>query len=237
MPDVLPANLAASLPSSWAIFLEKPPLPPDSLWQRLAVRERAGVTVYPPPAQRLAAFALCPPAQVKVVIVGQDPYHGPGQAHGLSFSVPRGVKIPPSLRNIFTELETDLGLQSPECGDLTAWARSGVLLLNTVLTVEAGAANSHQGWGWESFTDGVLQALSADSRPKVFILWGSFAAAKRALINEQRHSVVTSSHPSPLSAYRGFFGSKPFSQANRALQKAGREPVEWSLPQQQTTLF
>lgn len=239
MSFVAPTSLRESLPDCWHVFLQKHQLsfPSEPLWRRLAERERAGVEIYPPREQRLAALQLCDPQQVKVIIVGQDPYHGPGQAHGLSFSVPRGVQIPPSLRNIFTELKADLGLQLPDCGDLTVWARRGVLLLNSVLTVEKGAANSHQGWGWESFTDGILQALSADSRPKVFILWGSFAIAKRAQIDEQRHTVVTSSHPSPLSAYRGFLGSKPFSQANCALVAAGREPVDWSLPEQQPSLF
>ena len=239
MSFVAPTSLRESLPSRWEDFLQKyqQPLPSDSLLLRLAESEQVGREIYPPCGQRFAALQLCDPQQVKVVIVGQDPYHGPGQAHGLSFSVPPGVKIPPSLRNIFAELEADLGLQSPDCGDLTVWAQRGVLLLNSVLTVEKGVANSHQGWGWESFTDGILEALSADSRPKVFILWGSFAAAKRVQIDEQRHKVVTSSHPSPLSAYRGFLGSKPFSQANCALQAAGREPVDWSLPVQQSSLF
>ncbi len=233
------ATTALSLPAAWQPLLQGALATAEwaQLQQRLDARAKAGAVILPPPQQRFAAFAACPPDQVKVVVVGQDPYHARGQAHGLSFSVPSGVKIPPSLRNIFTELQDDTGLPRPDSGDLTAWAAQGVLLLNAVLTVEQGAANSHQGWGWEPFTDAVLAALSGDPQPKVFILWGSYAAAKAALIDSQRHALIISSHPSPLSARRGFFGSKPFSRANQFLLERGREAIDWQLPATQVSLF
>ncbi len=165
----------------------------------------------------------------RVVILGQDPYHGPGQAHGLCFSVRPGVRVPPSLMNIHKELHADLGVAIPDHGNLEAWARNGVLLLNATLTVRAGEAASHQGHGWETFTDHVIGVVSAKSDPVVFILWGNSARRKRALIDTSRHTVIESAHPSPLSAHNGFFGSKPFSRANAALVAAGREPVDWDL--------
>lgn len=191
--------------------------------------ERARGPVYPPAPEVFAAFHLTPLARTKVVILGQDPYHGPGQAHGLSFSVRPGVAIPPSLRNIFQELRNDLGCPIPSSGSLEHWARSGVLLLNTTLTVRAGAAASHQGRGWETFTDSVIEAISTTSSGAVFILWGASSRRKKTLIDLTRHVVIESAHPSPLSAHNGFFGSRPFSRANDALQRLGHEPVEWCL--------
>ena len=198
--------------------------------QRFVATERGRATVYPPHDEVFAALHLTPYRDVKVVILGQDPYHGPGQAHGLCFSVRAGVQPPPSLRNIFKEMESDLGLQPPRHGCLDSWAHQGVLLLNTSLTVRAGKAASHQGKGWETFTDEVLRAVNAKPERVVFILWGATARRKKALIDTSRHVVVESAHPSPLSASSGFFGSRPFSRANAALVEAGREPVDWSLP-------
>lgn len=192
--------------------------------------ERRAHDVYPPHAEVFAALHLTPYADVKVVILGQDPYHGPGQAHGLCFSVRRGVPIPPSLVNIHTELRTDLGIEPPRHGNLEAWARQGVLLLNATLTVRAHRAASHQGKGWERFTDAVLAAVNAKPERVVFVLWGASARRKKALIDLDRHAVIESPHPSPLSAHRGFLGSRPFSRANEALVAAGRDPVDWSLP-------
>jgi uracil-DNA glycosylase len=185
--------------------------------------------VYPDMYDIYAALKLTPYAGVKVVILGQDPYHGPGQAHGLSFSVKPGVVQPPSLQNIFKELRDDIGCAIPKHGCLVGWAQQGVLLLNTVLTVRAGAANSHRGQGWESFTDRVIRCLSERETPMVFILWGSHAQSKLPLIDESRHHVIASPHPSPLSAHRGFFGSRPFSRANRFLAQTGQAPVDWNL--------
>jgi uracil-DNA glycosylase len=198
--------------------------------QAFVAAERATHPVYPPPAEVFAALHLTAFASVKVVILGQDPYHGPGQAHGLCFSVRRGVPAPPSLRNVFAELEADLGLPAPRHGDLGHWARQGVLLLNTTLTVRGGAAASHPGKGWEVFTDRVLDAVNAKPERVVFVLWGAAARRKKALIDTTRHAVIESAHPSPLSAHNGFFGSRPFSRANQALVDAGREPVDWALP-------
>ena len=191
--------------------------------------ERQAGPVFPPAAEVFAALHLTSFADVKVVILGQDPYHGVGQAHGLCFSVRPGTGLPPSLRNIFRELHDDLGVDVPRSGDLTAWARQGVLLLNTTLTVRAGQAASHQGQGWEHFTDQVIRAVDAKPEPVVFILWGAAARRKTALIDTTRHVVIESAHPSPLSARNGFFGSRPFSRANEALVAAGRDPVDWTL--------
>ena len=197
--------------------------------QEFVTTERARHTVYPGDDEVFAALHLTPLADVKVLILGQDPYHGPGQAHGLCFSVRPGTPLPPSLRNVFTELHDDLGLDLPTSGDLTPWARQGVLLLNVTLTVRAHQAASHQGKGWETFTDQVIRAVNAKPERVVFILWGNSARRKTALIDTTRHVVIESPHPSPLSAHRGFFGSKPFSRANPALVGAGREPVDWRL--------
>lgn len=187
-------------------------------------------TVFPPMHNIWNAFELTPYPDVKVVIIGQDPYHGDNQAHGLSFSVQKGVRIPPSLRNIYKELESDLGIKPANHGDLTTWAKQGVFLLNSVLTVRKGEAFSHRGKGWELLTDAVIRALNEREQPVVFILWGNASIAKKALINQKKHIVITSPHPSPLSASRGFFGSKPFSKANEALIQLGEQPINWELP-------
>lgn len=192
--------------------------------------ERAAHEVYPPHDEVFAALHLTPLAEVKVLILGQDPYHGPGQAHGLCFSVRPRVPIPPSLRNIHKELHDDLGVTIPRHGNLEAWARAGVLLLNTTLTVRAHQAASHQGHGWETFTDEVIRVVAAKQDRVVFVLWGAAARRKRSFIDSSRHAVIESPHPSPLSAHRGFFGSRPFSRANAALAEAGRTPVDWSIP-------
>jgi uracil-DNA glycosylase len=197
--------------------------------QAFVEAERAAHVVYPPPADVYAALRLTSCADTRVMILGQDPYHGPGQAHGLCFSVRRGVRVPPSLRNIHTELHDDLGLPIPDHGNLEPWARSGVLLLNATLTVRAGQAGSHQNRGWETFTDQVIRVVNAKVDPVVFILWGNSARRKRDLIDESRHTIIESAHPSPLSAHNGFLGSKPFSRANAALLAAGREPIDWNL--------
>jgi uracil-DNA glycosylase len=192
--------------------------------------ERRQHQVFPPAEDVFAALHLTPYADVKVLILGQDPYHGPGQAHGLCFSVRPGVEVPPSLVNIYKELETDLGLPRPDHGNLDAWARQGVLLLNATLTVRARQAASHQGRGWETFTDAVIRAVDAKPERVVFILWGSSARRKKVLVDRSKHVVIESPHPSPLSAHRGFLGSRPFSRANAALVAAGRTPVDWSIP-------
>ena len=197
--------------------------------QQFVASERASTSVYPSHENVFAALHLTPYADARVVILGQDPYHGPGQAHGLSFSVPMGVDIPPSLRNIHQELQADLGIAPPGHGNLESWARHGVLLLNAVLTVRAHSAGSHRNRGWETFTDRVIEIVADKPETVVFILWGNYARAKRTLIDTTRHHVIESPHPSPLSASRGFFGSRPFSRANAALVAAGREPIDWSL--------
>jgi len=189
--------------------------------------EYASGPVFPPPQEIFAAFDNCPVDDVKVVILGQDPYHGPGQANGLCFSVASGVQFPPSLQNIFKEVHDDTGAPIPADGDLTRWARQGVLLLNATLTVRAHQAGSHQGLGWEQFTDAVVRELAGRDKPLVFMLWGSYAIRKGALIDRQRHLVLTSPHPSPLSAYRGFFGNRHFSQANAWLTAHGQTPIVW----------
>lgn len=183
--------------------------------------------VFPPREQIYTAFELTPLENVKVVILGQDPYHGKGQSHGLAFSVNDGVKIPPSLRNMYKELESDLGIKRTT-GSLKDWAKEGVLLLNTVLTVDANQANSHRGLGWEPFTDGVISHVSDNLDHVVFILWGKPAQKKERLIDTSRHCVIKSTHPSPLSAHRGFFGTRPFSRANEYLEAHGRAAVDWS---------
>jgi uracil-DNA glycosylase len=194
------------------------------------IEEYRHTTVYPDMYDIFNALHYTPYANVKVVILGQDPYHGPGQAHGLSFSVKPGVAPPPSLQNIFKELHDDLGCRIPNHGYLVSWAEQGVLLLNTVLTVRANTPNSHQNIGWEIFTDSVIRALNAKEEPVVFILWGSHAQKKAELITDKRHHIIRSPHPSPLSAHRGFFGSRPFSAANRFLQAQGRGEINWQLP-------
>ena len=184
-------------------------------------------TVYPPGKLIFNAFNLCPFDKVKVVIIGQDPYHGPGQAHGLCFSVNDGIQFPPSLKNIFKEISDDLGKPIPATGNLTRWAEQGVLLLNATLTVREHCAGSHQRQGWEEFTDAAIKALAEKREHLVFILWGSYAQKKGAFIDRQKHLVLTSVHPSPLSAYNGFFGTKHFSKTNEYLKSIGKEPIEW----------
>ncbi len=192
-------------------------------------QEYSRVPVYPPSENLFSALELTPLSSVKVVILGQDPYHEPGQAHGLCFSVRKGVTPPPSLENIFTELESDLGIKRPSHGCLEDWAKQGVLLLNTILTVEAHKALSHRGKGWEQFTDAIISAVDKKDSPVVFILWGRPASMKKNLLNNPKHLILEAPHPSPLSAYRGFFGSKPFSQANDYLKRNGVEPVNWQI--------
>lgn len=191
--------------------------------------ERARLTVYPPERDTYAALRLTPLESVRVVVIGQDPYHGPDQAHGLCFSVRRGVSIPPSLRNIFQELHDDLGLAAPTHGNLEHWASQGVLLLNATLTVRAGEAGSHQKRGWETFTDRIIEILGRRESPLVFVLWGASARGKKRLISDH-HTVIESAHPSPLSAHNGFFGSRPFSRINEALVSFGSTPIDWSSP-------
>ena len=193
------------------------------------VSEKRQYPVYPPGPLIFNAFNLTPFNKVKVVILGQDPYHGPGQAHGLSFSVPDGVPFPPSLQNIFKELNADLGIPIARSGNLEKWAREGVLLLNASLTVRAGQANSHSRHGWEQFTDAAIRALSEQREHLVFILWGNYAIAKRSMIDPSKHLILTSVHPSPLSASRGFFGCHHFSKTNNYLIQNGIEPIDWSL--------
>jgi uracil-DNA glycosylase len=225
--------MSETVPESWRPVLDPVLASPECrrLGGWLRAEEEAGKTIYPPRGQRLRALELTPLEAVKVVILGQDPYHGSGQAHGLCFSVPQGVRVPPSLVNIYKELEADLNIARREHGDLEHWARQGVLLLNTSLTVEAGRAGSHAGCGWEPITDAIVAAVAARERPSVFILWGSHARKKARgvpeLANNERHLVLTSAHPSPLSAYAGFFGSKPFSKANAFLEANGRGAIEW----------
>lgn len=189
----------------------------------------SGKKIYPPKKDYFAALNLTPFNKVKVVIVGQDPYHGPGQAHGLCFSVQEGVRLPPSLRNIFKELKNDLNISAPKSGSLDQWAKQGVLLLNAVLTVEDGKAGAHQGKGWEEFTDKIIHILNEQRENLVFILWGSYAQKKASFVNREKHFVIEAVHPSPLSAHRGFFGTKPFSKANAYLKSKNRAEIDWHL--------
>ena len=197
--------------------------------QQFVREERERGPVYPPHDEVFTALHLTPYASTRVMILGQDPYHGPGQAHGLAFSVRDGVRVPPSLANIHKELHTDLGQPIPAHGNLEAWARAGVLLLNTTLTVRGGEAASHQGRGWETFTDRVIRVVEAKPDHVVFILWGGHARKKKTLIHGDRHTILESPHPSPLSAHQGFLGSRPFSRANEALEAHGQTPIDWSL--------
>lgn len=205
---------------------------PDMLALSTFLREEkaAGKVIYPPGPEIFNAFTHTPFDRVRVVILGQDPYHGPGQAHGLSFSVKPGVRVPPSLQNMFKELEGSLGIPRPAHGCLTSWADQGVLLLNAVLTVEAGQAGSHQKKGWEGFTDAAIEALNREREGLVFMLWGSHAQKKGQIIDGARHRVLRSVHPSPLSAHRGFLGCGHFAQANEYLEARGTPPIDWSLP-------
>ena len=207
------------------------------LQQFLIAEQDAGKVIYPPSSQRFAAFNDTPFDKVRVVILGQDPYHGPGQAHGLCFSVLPGVKVPPSLANMYKELASDLGIIQPNHGCLTSWAKQGVLLLNATLTVEQANAGAHQGKGWEQFTDQAIRALNDQREGIVFLLWGSYAQKKGAFIDQSMHLVLKSVHPSPLSAYRGFLGCKHFSATNNFLQKNGQQPINWQLPDEPNMEF
>lgn len=223
-----PIQLEPSWKARLGEYLQRPDM--QSLADFLRAEKHVGKHIYPPGPEIFAAFAHTPFDAVRVVILGQDPYHGPGQAHGLCFSVRPGVRVPPSLQNIFKEIQRDLGIASPDHGCLTSWADRGVLLLNSVLTVEDGHPAAHQGKGWEGFTDAAIDALNREREGLVFLLWGAYAQRKGKLIDNQRHCVLNSVHPSPLSAHRGFIGSGHFSAANHYLQTRGQAPMDWSLP-------
>lgn len=232
-----PARPAPKLDPSWAQPLSPLFASPvmDDLRRFLLAEKAAGKRIFPKGGEYFRAMDLTPLDKVRVVILGQDPYHGEGQAHGLCFSVQRGVRPPPSLVNIYKEMKSDLGIDPPRHGNLTHWAEQGVLLLNAVLTVEMGKAASHQGRGWEEFTDAVIELAARQERPIVFILWGSYAQKKAAFVKDVsqggRHLVIKSPHPSPLSAHNGFFGSRPFSRANAFLIEHGQPPIDWRLPE------
>jgi len=196
---------------------------------QLLEEKKKGITIYPPGAEIFNAFDSTPFDKVKVVILGQDPYHGPGQAHGLCFSVKRGVKPPPSLVNIYKEIQKDIGLSIPNTGDLSAWTEQGVFLLNAMLTVRAREAGSHKAIGWQNFTDAVIQALSDKRENLVFLLWGKFAQSKSELVDTTKHHIMKAPHPSPFSAHTGFFGCKHFSKTNEILVKSGQTPIDWAV--------
>ena len=222
---------AGELSGQWAEYLGPQLQQPymQQLKTFLKNEKAAGKIIFPPGPQIFNAFAHTPLENVKVVILGQDPYHGPGQAHGLCFSVLPGIKVPPSLVNIFKEIETDIGVSMSGCGTLTPWADQGVLLLNATLTVEQANAGSHQKQGWEEFSDAAIRVVNEQCRGVVFLLWGSYAQKKAAMINQQKHLVLTAPHPSPLSSYRGFFGCKHFSRANAYLMAQGKSPINWQV--------
>ncbi len=228
MSDAAQIRLEPSWKARIGDYLLRPDM--QALAAFLRAEKQAGKRIYPPGPEIFAAFEHTPFAAVRVVILGQDPYHGPGQAHGLCFSVRPGVRVPPSLENIFKEIQRDLGIPRPDHGCLTPWADRGVLLLNSVLTVEEGRAGSHQGKGWEGFTDAAIDALNREREGLVFLLWGSYAQRKGQLVDTRRHCVLSSVHPSPLSAHRGFLGCCHFSAANRYLETHGQPPIDWSLP-------
>jgi len=220
-----------TIPTYWDGILREEV--PQATWERLRAfvdRERRALTVYPPAAEIFAALALTPPQRVRAVLLGQDPYHGPGQAHGLCFSVRPGTPLPPSLKNILREWSQDLNRALPGHGCLENWAREGVLLLNTVLTVRAGEPHSHRRQGWEEVTDAVIRVVGNQQEPVVFLLWGREAQAKAHWVDEARHVILPAAHPSPLSAHRGFLGTRPFTSANRALIERGAAPLAWTLP-------
>ena len=226
----MPTDPVTDIPARWHPSLADELLQP--YWtdlQDFVAIERRNHRVYPSQEEVFAALDATPHSTVRAVILGQDPYHGEGQAHGLCFSVRHGVPVPPSLRNIHAELHDDLGIEPPRHGNLGAWARRGVLLLNTTLTVREGEAGSHRGHGWETFTDRIIGAVNERQECTVFILWGAHARSKKSLVTNPLHTVIESAHPSPLSARNGFLGSKPFSRANTALVEAGLEPLDWSL--------
>ena len=218
------------IPASWqAVIGAELEQPYFQQLQQFVAAERQQHTVYPPTEDVYTALKLTPYDQVRVLLLGQDPYHDENQAHGLCFSVRPGIKPPPSLINIFKELQADLGCQIPNHGYLVTWARQGVLLLNAVLTVRAHQPNAHKGKGWEKFTDAIIRAVSARPDPVVFVLWGGYAQKKRTLINQEQHHILQAAHPSPLSARNGFFGSRPFSQINALLQAAGKPEIDWQI--------
>ena len=221
------------LESSWLEYLASEFAQDYMLELRAFLQQRkaAGATIYPPGKKIFNALNSTPFSQVKVVIIGQDPYHGAGQAHGLSFSVPHGITVPPSLRNIYKELNSDVGFIAPGHGCLSAWAKQGVLLLNSVLTVEHSQAGTHQNKGWEKFTDRIIQLLNSERTALVFMLWGAYAQRKAMIVDTSRHCVLTAPHPSPLSAHRGFLGCRHFSKANQWLQQHEQTAIDWALPQ------
>lgn len=227
--------MALDCAQGWKPFLDEEFQKPymQALKQFLRAEKDRHKVIFPPSSDWFHALEATPPERVSVVIIGQDPYHQPGQAHGLCFSVKPGVRVPPSLQNIYKELQADLGIQHPGHGFLDSWAVQGVLLLNAVLTVEQGQANAHQGQGWETFTDKVIDVVNQQCDRVVFMLWGSYAQKKGAAINTQRHLVLRAPHPSPLSAHRGFLGCRHFSQANQWLIEQGRAPIDWQLPAQE----
>jgi uracil-DNA glycosylase len=220
-----------NLHESWKVPLQKEfDAPYMAALKGFLQREReAGKTIYPKPSEWFHALDATPLEEVRVVILGQDPYHGEGQAHGLCFSVQAGTRIPPSLANIYKELQSDLDISPAKQGNLVPWAKQGVLLLNSVLTVEAGLAASHQGKGWERFTDAIINLVNDQQHPVAFILWGNYARKKAAFVNRSQHLVLTSAHPSPLSAHNGFFGSKPFSKTNTFLVEKSMKPIDWKV--------
>lgn len=221
----------AILKNDWATYLEQEFRKPYYLQLReFLIEEYRTKTIFPDKYDIFNALHYTPLADTKVVILGQDPYHGPGQAHGLSFSVKEGVSTPPSLQNMYKELQDDLGCFIPNNGHLITWAKQGVLLLNTVLTVRAHEANSHKNRGWENFTDKVIETINRKNEPVVFLLWGSHAQKKAELITNRQHTLIRSPHPSPLSAHRGFFGSRPFSRANEFLRNMGLQEIDWQIP-------
>ncbi len=225
-------NATLQLDDSWRVPLAGVLASPEmaALMAFLQAERAAGKHIFPPESEWFHAFSLAPLPSVRVVILGQDPYHGEGQAHGLAFSVRPGVPVPPSLANIYHELHTDLGISPARHGNLEAWARQGVLLLNSVLTVEMGQAATHQRKGWESFTNAAIQLVAAQPAPCAFLLWGAHAQRKAAFVDHERHLVLKAPHPSPLSAHRGFLGSSHFSRVNTWLDTQGRPPIDWTLP-------
>lgn len=228
MAQVLPD---LSCESGWMTYLRDQFQQPymRELEAFLQAQQKQKKHIYPERKAIFNAFNQTPFDQLKVVILGQDPYHGIGQAHGLSFSVPQDIKVPPSLRNIYKELETDIGIKTPAHGNLECWAQQGILLLNAVLTVEQQSAGSHQGKGWERFTDAVISQINAHTEHVVFLLWGSYAQSKGRVIDTSKHLVLSAPHPSPLSAYRGFFGCKHFSKTNAYLLRHGKAPIDWQI--------
>ncbi len=219
------------LPPSWhSLLAQELEQPYFQVLQRFVDDERHHYTVFPPEQDVFNALKLAPYEHVNVLLLGQDPYHDDNQAHGLCFSVRPGIKPPPSLVNMYKELRSDVGFRIPNNGYLVPWARQGILMLNTVLTVRAHTPNSHKGHGWEVFTDAIIRCVNAKESPVIFVLWGAYAQKKISLIDTSRHTIVQSAHPSPLSARNGFFGSKPFSTINEALQRAGKPEIDWQLP-------